>query len=325
MRSDQFLIRLYSGLGNLKHDFRNANLIRLVASHVCGRNVLDVGCGSGALPAFLRELGFNSRGIEPEGELVRLAKILHPHIPVVQGSIDDLADLGQRFDTVTSVDVVEHIENDIAALAAMRERLFPGGRLIVVVPAHPVLFGERDRLNGHFRRYTRGELTERLRIAGFHVEHIRSWNALGVLPYWYSERVRKRPLELKLRNADARSPLSRLLRAGLNGWLRLVENPVSFGFGLSLLAVATNPGDADRDIAPGRSLFRPEPRPDSLTDATRTGPPPRSVYQPDPLPSEFMRGRSGQEAIDCPVGSMTTQPRQNQQSSTTRWSLNCPE
>ncbi len=73
------------------------------------------------------------------------------------------------FDVVTSVDVIEHIDNDVAALGEMARVLRPGGTLIVVVPAHEWLRTSRDDRLGHLRRYERSGLESTIRGTGLEV------------------------------------------------------------------------------------------------------------------------------------------------------------
>jgi len=69
-------------------------------------------------------------------------------------------------DTVIALNVIEHIEEDVAAMRSMRDMLVPGGRAIVLVPALPRLYGSLDRELGHARRYTRNALATHMKEAG---------------------------------------------------------------------------------------------------------------------------------------------------------------
>lgn len=236
--SAEYLANLYAGLGALQNDFRNFNLLRLVAECIQGERVLDIGCGSGGLLSLLHESGHAVCGLEPNGSLVELANQLHPELNILNGTGADLDRVAGAFDTITIIDVLEHIEDDRGQLRNIWERLVPGGRLVVLVPAFPVLYGERDRNNGHFRRYTRRELIGKLRETGFQPQSSRFWNALGFLPYLVSERLLQRELNTELRTSRSKSRLQKMAIRLLHTWFRTVENRVSFGFGLSLLCIA---------------------------------------------------------------------------------------
>ncbi len=88
------------------------------------------------------------------------------------------------YDAVVMVNVLEHIEDDIWALKELRRLLRPGGKLLVFVPAMPFLYSRLDERVGHYRRYTRPVLVERLSHAGFTVPLARYLDVLGILPWW---------------------------------------------------------------------------------------------------------------------------------------------
>jgi SAM-dependent methyltransferase len=232
---------LYDGLGDQERDFRNGNLIRLVAGLVRGREVLDIGCGSGRLLTHLMRDGVSPRGIEPDPQLRELAARMNPELTILAGGGERVEEFRDEFDTITIVDVLEHIEDDDRQLRQMHAALRPGGRLVVVVPAHPWLYGQRDRNVGHFRRYSRRMLLDRVRSAGFEIESSRFWNMLGVVPYWFSERILRRELNTSLRQDVSTGRIKRAAAGLLRFWFRQVENRVSFGCGLSLVCVATKP------------------------------------------------------------------------------------
>jgi SAM-dependent methyltransferase len=88
--------------------------------------------------------------------------------------------------------VLEHIEQDTPAVQAMAAALRPGGHLTLLVPAHPFLYGNLDRLYGHHRRYTSERLRSLVADAGLALEDLYSFNLLGV-PGWWLNGHRRRP------------------------------------------------------------------------------------------------------------------------------------
>jgi SAM-dependent methyltransferase len=234
-----YLREHYERLGDQSNDFRNNNLIELVGAMVEGPDVLDIGCGNGALLDRLSRRGAGRLvGVEPSEGLIALARRLHPHLEIVRGTGEAIADIDGRFDTVTMIDVLEHIEDDRGQLRLIHRRLKPGGQLIVLVPAHPVLFGPRDALQGHYRRYTRAELVGKLAETGFAVDAVRSWNAIAWLPMLVYGRWLGKTGGDGLRSSGGKSPLQRAGVRLLDAWYRRVENRLSFGFGLSLICTA---------------------------------------------------------------------------------------
>lgn len=84
---------------------------------------------------------------------------------------------------VVAYNVLEHIEDDVDALASFRGLLRPGGFVILIVPAFPFAMSRFDREIGHFRRYTRDMLDSALRAGGFMVQRCRYVNPLGLLAW----------------------------------------------------------------------------------------------------------------------------------------------
>lgn len=91
--------------------------------------------------------------------------------------------------SIFTLDVLEHLPDDLAALRQFHAALPPGGRLYVKVPALPFLFGPVDRASGHFRRYTKSSLRKAVEEAGFAVDKCHYMNLAGVLPYLVKSRI----------------------------------------------------------------------------------------------------------------------------------------
>jgi len=121
---------------------------------------------------------------------------------------------GQSFDTIICLNVLEHVDDDISALQAIRRMLAPSGRLILLVPALPVLYGTIDRALGHHRRYKRAGLASLLEATGFKLAHIEYFNLAGVPGWWFAGRVLRRQMipAASLKLYDALVPLFRLER-----------------------------------------------------------------------------------------------------------------
>ena len=128
-------------------------------------HVLEVGAGIGETTRYLSNRCHDSwMCLEPDAELAeQLGKVvtaldLPPKWEVRVGDISDLKS-DEFFDTILYIDVLEHIEDDVAEMNRASSHLAPGGRLVVLSPAHQFLFSSFDRALGHFRRYTRATLS----------------------------------------------------------------------------------------------------------------------------------------------------------------------
>lgn len=126
------------------------------------RRILDVGCGDGVLLDRLAPWG-HAEGIEPD------AATLGPgaaHRTIHLGPFDRTFRPEAPFDLVLFLDVLEHLDDPVAALVRARELLRAGGRVFVSVPAFPALWTRHDDLNHHRRRYTRASLAAEAAAAG---------------------------------------------------------------------------------------------------------------------------------------------------------------
>jgi len=182
------------------------------------RRVLEIGSGIGNLSAFLldceRLVLTDTREEYLDRLRTRFAK--HPNVSVARLYLPtELGALaGQRFDTIICLNVLEHVDDDMASLRAIRRMLAPGGRLILLVPALPVLYGTIDKALGHHRRYKRAGLASLLEATGFTMAHIEYFNLAGVPGWWFAGRVLRRKMipAASLKLYDALVPLFRLER-----------------------------------------------------------------------------------------------------------------
>ena len=208
------------------------------ASPYARGTVAEVGAGIGTFSERLLDAGVERLLlVEPEAAcVVRLRARFgaDPRVTISDETLPTspaLAALAGSCDLVLCQNVLEHIADDGAALASMGAALRPGGVVVVLVPAHPRLFGALDRAYGHERRYTRERLTRLADDAGLDVVGLVSFNALGILGWWTKTRFSPQP---RLDPASLRW-YERLLRV----W-RPVEDRIRprLRVGLSLVLVA---------------------------------------------------------------------------------------
>jgi SAM-dependent methyltransferase len=174
-------MKTYEGTDNLEvmAEARNYNafLADLVVAHRGdARIAVDFGAGIGTFARMVRERGMDVLCIEPDAAQCALLARLGLG---AERDLDALPDATQRY--VYSLNVLEHIEDDARALRQIAQKLAPGGRLLVYVPAFAVLFSSMDRKVGHHRRYRRGELVALVRQAGLEVIAARYVDCFGFL------------------------------------------------------------------------------------------------------------------------------------------------
>ena len=146
--------------------------------------LLDAGCGTGGnLAAF-----GPGRGVDPAPDAVAACR--ERGLDVVQAGLDALPFADASFDVLLATDVLEHVDDDVAALRELRRVAAPGAVLLVTVPAHPRLWSAHDAALHHLRRYRRAELLARVRNAGWDPVIVTWWN-LFLLPLVAAARLRR--------------------------------------------------------------------------------------------------------------------------------------
>lgn len=136
--------------------------------------VLDFGAGVGTYALSARDRGYEVECVEIDPSL---RDRLHGLGLRCAGSLDEVP--RNSIDLVYSFNVLEHIENDVGALADIRGVLRPGATLLLYVPALQILYSAMDRRVGHLRRYRRSELVDKVSQAGFEVRSCRYADSLG--------------------------------------------------------------------------------------------------------------------------------------------------
>lgn len=202
-----------------------------------GTEILEVGMGIGIFTEKLLSRG-KVFGVDIVPEFVAEARRRLGERPGLEYLVADMgAGLpdslrGRAFDTIVCMNVLEHIEDDRGTLQRFLAMLKPGGKLVLVVPAHMWLFNPLDSNDGHFRRYARAELAEKLIEAGFVVTHESQFNLFGILGWFLNGTILRRR-ELPAGQMGLFNKVAPLLF-----WLENLTGPP---VGLSLLAVGAKP------------------------------------------------------------------------------------
>ena len=138
--------------------------------------VLDAGCGWGSTFLALETDGFRITGSDISRQMLERLDAPQRQLAVCDLTKPALCD--ETFEAVLAMDVIEHIDDDVAAARQLFRFLRPGGLLLLSVPALPELYGEFDAIQGHRRRYTAGTLNSVLEAAGFGRIRLRWWGQL---------------------------------------------------------------------------------------------------------------------------------------------------
>lgn len=198
--------------------------------------ILDVGCGTGANLEMLAQFG-EAQGVDVSTEALDFCQT-RGLLNVRQGEAERLPYEDKSFDLVTGLDVVEHLDNDVAGLQEMRRVLRPGGRALLFVPAFMFLWGVQDDISNHRRRYTIASLRRVVAQAGLEVELATYANITFFAPILLGR--------LLMRLTGLRPASENNLTVGfLNGVLgrifgaeAAVLRHVNFPFGVSIICVA---------------------------------------------------------------------------------------
>jgi SAM-dependent methyltransferase len=198
--------------------------------------ILDVGCGTGANLQMLGDFG-HAEGVDVSTDALEFCRA-RGLVDVKQGAAENLPFADASFDLVTGLDVVEHLDDDIAGLHEMCRVLRPGGYALLFVPAFMFLWGVQDDISNHRRRYTLPQLNERLKKAGLEVERASYANLTFFLPILFGRVLMRltglRPASENNINIGALNGVLGRIMGAESWWLRRGHFP----FGVSIICLA---------------------------------------------------------------------------------------
>jgi dolichyl-phosphate beta-glucosyltransferase len=221
--------------------------LQYVADAGVGRVALDVGCGTGELAFALHELGADQVvGVDLSAYALHHAReravARRESVDFMRASAERLAVADDAVSTLVSMDVVEHLEDDVAALREYKRVVAPGGLVIVAVPAYMWAWSDHDNILGHQRRYTASRLRAAAEAAGLEVQRVtyyHSWLAPAAFI------LRKTPAKLLLRGSSKTAEEASFVHPAVNALLlritrleRRVERRHVLPFGLSIMLVS---------------------------------------------------------------------------------------
>jgi SAM-dependent methyltransferase len=214
-----------------------AELIRREAMPPSEARVLEIGCGTGHNLAMLAQFGtVDALELDDEARTVaerRLGRaVLSAPLPELAGIAD------RQYDLIAALDVIEHVEDDQAALAAVATKLRPTGKFVITVPAHQWMWSAHDVVNHHKRRYSKAALRRLIEASPLKLEKLGYFNSL-LFPLAVAERFASKlrgreDADLKLPSAPLNAALEAVFSVERHFVGRLPLPP-----GLSLFAVAS--------------------------------------------------------------------------------------
>ncbi len=214
-----------------------ANLIRREARPPDNAKILELGCGTGHNLSMLGQFG-RVDGLELDDEARALSEkrlgrsIMSAPLPELAGVPD------RHYDVIGAFDVIEHIDDDHAALASIATKLKPGGKFVMAVPAHQWMWSAHDVVNHHKRRYSKRALKQLIERSPLTLNKIGYFNSL-LFPLAVAERAAS-----KLRGKDSAdvnlppAPLNAVLEKVFAAERYLIGR-LPLPPGLSLFAVAS--------------------------------------------------------------------------------------
>ena len=193
--------------------------------HLKGK-VLEMGAGSGNFSRSAREWAIEYHVSEGDPRLVAMLEKEFEH--VFRWDVYDPFPAADLYDSVITINVVEHLKDDLHAVKAMTERLKPGGCLVILVPAMQFLYGSMDRSFGHFRRYTKQSMKDLIKDVPLTIEKMEYVNVIGMAGWFLYGKILKRE----------NLPPHLCSRFNLVVPLLKLERPLAHFMGLSLITIA---------------------------------------------------------------------------------------
>jgi SAM-dependent methyltransferase len=214
-----------------------ADLIRREARPPADAQVLEIGCGTGHNLAMLAGFG-HVEGLELDAEARAISekrlgrKVMSSPLPEL-GEVPDC-----HYDLIGAFDVIEHIDDDRAALASIAAKLKPGGSFVMTVPAHQWMWSAHDTVNHHKRRYSKAGLRTLINASPMKLDKVGYFNSL-LFPLAVAERASsklrgKEDADVKLPPAPLNTALEKIFEAE-----RYLVGRLPLPPGLSLFAVAS--------------------------------------------------------------------------------------
>ncbi|MFD0696833.1 methyltransferase domain-containing protein [Paenibacillus sp. GCM10027628] len=200
--------------------------------------ILDAGCGTGGNLDFLSSLGPNVTGLEMEPDAAEIARSKSGKAVYIGSLPDQIPFADESFDLIVLLDVLEHIEDDMGALAALTAKLKPGGNLLITVPAFSFLWSSHDESHHHKRRYRLNELIRKMSHCNLHPKYASYFNT-WLFPVIALVRILQNKLRSTRKTDDLSLPsrfLNQLLMSVMSSERHILKHG-KMPFGVSIIAI----------------------------------------------------------------------------------------
>jgi protein-L-isoaspartate O-methyltransferase len=173
------------------------SLIGFLGNNLQG-DILEVGAGSGSFSKSISGVATHLVSVEPSEKFYKELRQKIVDVKNAESFLGTLSDYvvhkkehnaERKFNRVMYTHVLEHISDDVSELRLAKNQLYPDGKIIVVVPSMPRLYGSVDSLSGHIRRFTMTELKTVAEVSGLEIESIQYFNPIAIAPYWLLYRI----------------------------------------------------------------------------------------------------------------------------------------
>lgn len=214
------------------------NIVQGPKFKVQSPRILDVGCGTGANLEMLSAFG-NAEGVDVSDDALEFCR--RKGLTVQKGLAEKLPYEDGAFDVTTALDVVEHLDDDIAGLKEMYRVTNSGGYSLIFVPAFMWLWGVQDDISHHRIRYTKRQIVDRLKQAGYEVERATYANFTFFAPILGGRTImRITGLKPESENNITISALNGVFGKIFSAERHILKN-LDFPFGVSIVVVARKP------------------------------------------------------------------------------------
>ncbi|WP_028969814.1 class I SAM-dependent methyltransferase [Sphingomonas sp. URHD0057] len=214
-----------------------AALIRRLVRPPAASAILEIGCGTGHNFTMLGEFGHvDALELDDEARAIAETRLGRG---IMSAPLPELAGVPEgHYDMIGAFDVIEHIDDDRAAIASIAARLKPGGKFVMTVPAHQWMWSAHDRVNHHKRRYSKASLRKLIEASPLKLDRVGYFNSLlfpvAVAERMASKAIGKENAELGIPPAPLNAALKRTFATERHLIGRMPLPP-----GLSLFAIAS--------------------------------------------------------------------------------------